>query len=152
MTSIRGALVVLSALVVAVACAPLLSDSDVEAWNGGIPTVLTGALSYREPVVLPAGSIAVVSLTDDSRDIVATTTVDLGGRQVPVHFSLTVPGGALEHGARYALRGTIAGPDGRLLWTADTAVPVQPGKAALDLGTLLLVRAPENAIPLDSER
>ncbi|MEX2125276.1 MAG: YbaY family lipoprotein [Woeseia sp.] len=112
-------------------------------------TSITGSLTYRERIALPPGSIARVTLSDISRadaaaPVIVETSVELGNRQVPVPFELTVPGDDLEPGSRYAVRGEIRDADGRLIWTTDTANSIDADEMSIDLGTLLLVRAPSD--------
>src|SRR5690606_3064385 len=108
--------------------------------------VVTGELTYRERMALPPGSVAVVTVVDVSiADRESLTLVEqrieLAGRQVPIPFSIAVDRRALKPGMRYAVRGVIRGADETLLWTTDSAHPIDPESARNDLGTLVLVNA-----------
>ena len=107
---------------------------------------LSGHLSYRERIALLPGSTATVSLEDVSRadapsTMIASETIELGNRQVPVPFQLVVYDGQLYERSRYSLRATISGPDGALAWTTDTAMPVEKGSGDRDFGMITLVSA-----------
>ena len=107
---------------------------------------LTGQLTYRERIALLPGSTATVRLEDVSRadapsTVVASRTIALDGRQVPIPFELEVDDGLLSERARYSLRATIDGPDGSLAFTTDTAMPVTKGAGDRDFGMIVLVSA-----------
>src|SRR5262249_48039489 len=77
---------------------------------------VTGQITYRERIALPAQSMAVVELRDTSvadapSSIVAEQRIDPSGRQVPLPFRLTVDRTKLSSGKRYSVRATIIGPD-----------------------------------------
>ncbi|MGB3166322.1 MAG: YbaY family lipoprotein [Alteraurantiacibacter sp.] len=106
---------------------------------------VSGSLAYRERIALPPGSIATVtiadvSLADAPARTIATRTIALDGRQVPIPFSLDLDSDDLEPRRRYSLRGTIEGPAGALLWSTDTAHLVEPSLGNQDLGTLMMVQ------------
>jgi uncharacterized lipoprotein YbaY/heat shock protein HslJ len=106
---------------------------------------ITGEITYRERIALPAKSIAVVelrdtSIADASSGIVAELKIDPAGRQVPLPFRLTVDRTKLSPGRRYSVRATIAGPDGQLLWTTTGSHPIEPSAEKAVLGTLMLSR------------
>jgi uncharacterized lipoprotein YbaY/heat shock protein HslJ len=137
-------LAVLSLALVAACTPPADPGADIE--DERQQTTITGSLAYRERIALPPGSTARVTLNDTSiadaaAPVVASTDIELGERQVPVPFELTVPAEKLAPNRQYAVRGTISGPDGRMLWTTDTAHTIGAGEASIDLGTLMLVRA-----------
>lgn len=128
------------------ACSPYETAPATASSQSAETLVVTGALTYRERIALPPGSVATVTLSDISRaDAPATTLaerrIELRSRQVPVRFELSVGREELQPRRRYAVRGTIHGPDGDLLWTTDTAHIVDPAAAAADLGTLIMVHA-----------
>lgn len=109
-------------------------------------TTVSGALAYRERIALLPGAVATVTLSDVTladtpAKVIVEWRMPLRGLQVPVPFGCSVPHKALEERRRYAVRGTLHGPDGRLLWTTDTVHPVDPEEVANDLGILLLKRA-----------
>jgi heat shock protein HslJ/uncharacterized lipoprotein YbaY len=119
-------------------------------------TTITGSLAYRERIALPPGSTAHVTLNDTSiadaaAPDVTSADIELGERQVPVPFKLTVPAVKLVPKRQYSVRATISGPDGRLLWTTDTAHTIDPAETSIDLGTLMLVQArPDGETPRDA--
>ena len=122
------------------------ADPETDAEAGMRPIIIKGALTYRERMALPPGSAARVTLSDSSiadaaAPVIAFTDIELDERQVPVTFELTVPADDLTPRRQYSVRGTISGPDGRLLWTTDTAHTIDVGQSPIDLGTLVLVRA-----------
>ncbi len=130
----------------AAGCAPPPADPEAEIDDEMQQTTIRGSLTYRERIALPPGSSARVTLSDTSvadaaAAAVASTDLELGERQVPVPFELTVPAEKLAPNRQYAVRGTISGPDGGLLWTTDAAHTISAGEASIDLGTVMLVRA-----------
>lgn len=105
-----------------------------------------GQLAYRERIALPPDSQARITVIDSSiadrkAPVVASRTIELANRQVPVSFAFDVPRADLRPRRRYSLRATITGPDNELLWTTDTAHRVDTGKGVNDFGMLILKRA-----------
>lgn len=107
---------------------------------------VSGELTYRQRIALrPGGIVRVtvedVSLADAPADIVAETTLALDdGQQVPIPFEIAVDRSEFVDGHRYSVRATIAGPDGDLRWTTDTAHLIDPGQATNSLGQVDLVQ------------
>ncbi len=106
---------------------------------------LRGALTYRERIAVPPGSVAEVTLSDVSladapAQVITRQTIAMEGRQVPVPFSLTVDRAQLKPRMRYSVSGTIRDSRGNLLWTTDTMHSVDPVSPASDMGTLTMVR------------
>ncbi len=98
---------------------------------------LTGTFAYRERIALPPGAVLVVEATDGAGRVLAAQRQPTAGAQVPLAFTLDVPGGQ-----DMLLRGGIAlGPEMR--WLSDP-VRVPAGEAAADLGVIPL--APYQAI------
>lgn len=141
---------VLVLALLAVACTPM---ATTEPTSGTTPEPqvapdsyrVTGAISYRERMALPADSVVTVSLEDVSlADAPSTRLADFSftseGRQVPFDFELVVPRSDLKARHRYAVQARITDPAGRLLWITDTMNSVDPTAAGADLGTLVLVR------------
>jgi putative lipoprotein len=104
---------------------------------------ITGTVAYRERMALPADAVVQVQLYDVSvqdvaAPLIAETTVEPAGRQVPLPFELRYDPAKIDSGRRYAVRATIRS-EGRLMFTTSTAAPVlthgSPGRA-----DLLLVR------------
>ena len=108
-------------------------------------TMITGNLVYRERIALRPGSTATVTLEDVSRAdapsrTIATRTIQLDGRQVPIPFTIGVDADELSARGRYSLRATIHGPDGNLAWTTDTARLFDPSAGDQDFGDVTLVQ------------
>jgi len=84
---------------------------------------ITGSALYRERIMMPAGSVVTVQLEDVSRadasaEVLASCVIeDAAGP--PFEFTLT-PERPLDPQHSYAVRATITGPDGSLMWTTDT--------------------------------
>jgi uncharacterized lipoprotein YbaY len=99
--------------------------------NGAAPqTKILGSVTYREALVLPAGSTLEIRLEDAGRTSasgvvqsdatatpVATQTVDAGGRGSPISFTLAVPRDALVPRHKYVLRAAIRSSAGEPLFT-----------------------------------
>jgi len=95
---------------------------------------LTGTVTYRARVALPAGAVVDVRLLDVSRaDAPATTLaraeIVTRGEQVPLPFTLRYDSGAIQAGRRYIVQATIT-IDGRITWRTTTQHPVFAGGAA----------------------
>ena len=126
-------------------CATYGNDADSSAQASETMT-LTGQLTYRERIALLPGSTATVTLEDVSRadapsTTIASKTISLDGRQVPIPFELEVDDGLLSERGRYSLRASINGPGGALAFTTDTAMPVEKGSGDRDFGIITLVSA-----------
>lgn len=116
---------------------------------------VTGAISYRERIALPPGSVAHVRLLDVSRadapaTVLAEQKTTLIGMSVPVPFELKVEPRMFLPQATYAVSGQIRGTDGTLLWTTDTRYPIDLAQAVNDLGTLMMVKV-SGQVPDDAE-
>ena len=126
------------------ACTTYVEDQSEGSVEAG-ETVLTGNLVYRERIALRPGSTARISLEDVSRadapsHTIASRTIQLDGRQVPIPFTLGVDTEDLSARGRYSLRATIHGPDGNLAWTTDTARLLHPSAGDQDFGNVMLVQ------------
>lgn len=113
------------------------------------PTALTlrGSLTYLQRVALPPDAVAMVELRDAADaagvgPVVGEERIELGGRQVPIPFDLTVTGDRLQANRSYALRGGIL-VSGRPTWVTEP-VPVTARGGQFDLGELRL--APYTAV------
>lgn len=91
---------------------------------------LTGTVTYRERMALPAGAVIKIAVEDVSRadspaKVIGSTEIKPAGRQVPIpfEFSLMDPK-AIEAGHRYTLRARIESADGTLMFINDTSYPV----------------------------
>jgi len=93
-------------------------------------TRVTGTVTYRERIALPANAVVHVELSDVSREDAAAVVIserDLtGAGQVPIPFALPYDAAAIVPGRDYAVRARI-NVDGRLMFTTETAVRVITG-------------------------
>lgn len=107
-------------------------------------TIIEGMLFYFQRIALPADSIAKIklsdiSIADISAPVLASETIELAGKQVPIAFKLKVDSHQLKIGRSYSIRGTIVDATGQLIWTTDTSYLIDPGKQHTDLGRLKLL-------------
>jgi uncharacterized lipoprotein YbaY len=106
------------------------------------PLRIEGALTYRERIALPLQSRAQIELREGASGegaVVAEQAIELGGRQVPIPFTLAVSRDKFVAGRQYSLLGQIvakAGPN----WTSQQ-ISVDTATTSIDLGTLVLVQA-----------
>ena len=89
---------------------------------------ITGTLTYRERMALPATAVVRVQLLDVSRQDVAATVIDsvtiqLNGEQVPLSFTLTYDPGRIQESNTYVMQAGIQ-VNGRRLFLSDVAYPV----------------------------
>lgn len=89
---------------------------------------ITGTVSYRERIALPAGSVIEVSLLDTSRadapaTTLAQTTITTTGENVPIPFTLEYKPSKIEENMTYTVSARIT-VDGKLRWISDQAYPV----------------------------
>lgn len=108
--------------------------------------VLTGTVTYRQRIALPAGSVISVQLQDVSKQdvaatVVASQTITTTGENVPIPFTLTYDPAQIDAKFTYALSVRIT-IDGQLAWlnteryavltngapTSGVEVNVQPAK------------------------
>ncbi len=105
-------------------------------------SILTGSVTYRARVALPAGAVIEVRLLDVSpadpsaslgvgapAGTLARAEVITRGEQVPVAFSLPYDPNAIQARRRYVVQATIA-VDGRIAWRTTTPHPVFVAGAA----------------------
>ncbi len=96
-----------------------------------------GALAYRERIALPPETRAIVELKDTSvadGRVVAEQRMDLGGKQVPIPFVLTVDRSKLLDGKQYSVRGAFQ-LQGRATWVSDPVV-ITASAGEIDVGVL----------------
>jgi len=106
------------------------------------PLRIKGDLTYRERIALPPQSRAQIELregADGEGAVVAEQAIELGGRQVPIPFELSVSRDKLVAGRQYSLLGQIVAEAGPR-WTSQQ-VSVDTTAASIDFGTLVLVQA-----------
>ena len=108
---------------------------------------ITGRLTYRERIALPPDTKALVELRETSADgpLVAERGIDLGGRQVPIPFELSVDRAEILAGRQYVVLGKLLDVN-RPLWVSDP-VKVEAVSERIDLGTVNLTRAEAPAPP-----
>lgn len=89
---------------------------------------ITGTVTYRERMALPAAAVVQVQLLDVSRQDVAATVIDSviirpNGEQVPLPFTLTYDPGRIQESNTYSMQARIR-VNGQLLFLSDVAYPV----------------------------
>ncbi len=89
---------------------------------------VTGAVTYRERIALPAGAIVEVKLLDISKQdapavIIGEQVIATTGQQVPFSFEIKYDSTTIDPRYTYAVRATIT-VDGKLWFTSDTTYPV----------------------------
>lgn len=109
---------------------------------------LSGQATYRERIALPPNARLQVEIRDVSRAdapsaVIASTTTQTRGQQVPLPFTLRYNVRKLEPRNRYAVSARIT-EGGRLLWTTDTHYAFRPGQ---DRMTLNLVPVQQTGRP-----
>lgn len=129
------------------ACKPTSEPTSAAAATAETPTArvtLNGEVAYRQRIALPPNAqlkvtISDVSLMDVASPVIAETTIETAGRQVPIPFTLDYDPSLIEPRGRYAVSARITDTSGKLLWITDThfALPA-PGTPA----NLMLVQVP----------
>lgn len=114
-------------------------------------TTLSGRLSYRERMALPAEGVIIVqlldvSLADAPAEILAEKHLTPEG-QVPVDFRLAYDPAEVQTNHRYALRGEIRDAQGELLWTTTEHYGVDLSEASPEVPELVLTRVAEPTPP-----
>jgi putative lipoprotein len=97
-------------------------------------TTITGTALYFEKIALGEGFTLRVQLVntllaDTPTAVVADQTFP-AGRGSPMPFKLAVDASKLDARMRYALSASVRGPEGKLVFVTDTAVPVDVKAAA----------------------
>ncbi len=110
--------------------------------------VVSGRVTYRERMALPAGSVVKVQLLDVSRAdapaiMLASQRIVTRGEQVPIAFTLSVPRNRLPGPSRNSVSARIETASGQLLWITDTINSAEPDGTGnrIEMGDLVLVRA-----------
>jgi putative lipoprotein len=95
--------------------------------NGAAVATVTGSVSYRERIALPADAVIVVQLRDVSRMDVAAKLISeqtiKPQHSVPIPFSLAYDPGEIDERMTYAIFASIRGA-GRLLFVTDRSYQV----------------------------
>jgi putative lipoprotein len=109
--------------------------------------LVSGTVSYRQRVALPAGSVVEISVQDISRaDAPArklgTQRIVLRGQQVPIPFEVGVDPDMIEPGHLYSASARIYDPQGRLRFVSDTTYRVLtgPGEDRVTMNLVQVVR------------
>ncbi|WP_300380468.1 META domain-containing protein [Henriciella sp.] len=109
---------------------------------------VTGALSYRQRIALPADAMVKISiwdagLTAEQEAPFAERSFALNGRQVPIPFEIELGAGIELETDALRLEAQITNGRGNVLWeNAETAMfDFQPGNADLDVIALAPTRA-----------
>jgi putative lipoprotein len=130
-----GSLRALALLLASAACASPVGSGS-----------LSGTVSYRERMALPAGAVVRVVLVDVSLvDAPARMIAEQEIRttsQVPIPFTLAYDASQVDPKHRYGLRASISDVNGRLLWGTTSSHPVF-GADAPETHALVLQRARE---------
>ena len=148
MTTLRSIIVLLT-ISLLTAC-----DLDKAPDIGAEQLQISGELSYRERIALPAGSQATITLDNTfpvDNDIggqAAQKVIALDKKQVPIPFTLNVFRDQINPQAQYMVTATLAGPDGTVLWSLEHPVIINPHSTQNNLGTLWLTHAPTATSPM----
>lgn len=115
-------------------------ETPVSTLDASQSVTLTGELSYRARIALPPQAYALVVVRDSAGQVAAQSQWRLGGKQVPLPFTVTLP--AHSQGP-YRLEGSIF-VSGRPAWVAEPK-SLTPLANQENLGTLELQAAPPGA-------
>ena len=90
-------------------------------------SAVTGAITYRERIAMPADAVTIVELLDTSRmdaplEQLGAQVIDDAG-SVPMPYSVDFDRTKIVESHSYSVRATISAGD-QLLWTTDTDFPV----------------------------
>ncbi|MBZ5713966.1 YbaY family lipoprotein [Nannocystis pusilla] len=88
---------------------------------------IQGDASYLEKIVLPPGSMLHVQLVDTRHADTARAVIaedKFPATTVPIPFRLEVEGKKIAPNVQYGLRASVRDVDEKLVFTTDTAVPV----------------------------
>ena len=105
---------------------------------------VSGSAAYRQRIAMPPEALLTVRVEDVSRAdapsvLLAEARVPFGARQVPIGFSLKIPGRSIDPGGSYSVRATIT-VNGGLRFTTTRSYPVLT-RGAPDTVDLLLEAA-----------
>ncbi|HSN70560.1 MAG TPA: META domain-containing protein [Steroidobacteraceae bacterium] len=100
--------------------------------------VISGEMAYRPRIALPPDSRALVELRSSSPPgaVVAEKVIELGERQVPIPFELTVARAALDPAQSYSLHAAIWF-DGLPIWVSSE-LAIDPSATSAAVGTVEL--------------
>lgn len=131
-----------------VGCGPAESPSSDASESEVTPETLVvrGEMFYLERIALPPDSVAIVELragNEGEGNLLGTMREELGTRQVPIAFELSLETADLPDGGPFEFRGGIRSEPGPLRVTETLAVEQRTGE--VDLGSLRLRPVPETA-------
>ncbi|WP_070963745.1 YbaY family lipoprotein [Vibrio sonorensis] len=106
---------------------------------------VSGVVTYRERVALPANALITVSLQDISLAdapaiVLAKQSIEADGKQVPFAFDLPYDSNNLKQGHTYSVSARIE-LEGKLLFITDTVYPVISDANQTHLVELTLIKA-----------
>lgn len=109
-------------------CMAGCSGASVIPEIGGDAARVTGTLTYRERMALPAAARIVVKLVDVSRAdapaiVLGEQTIEANGRQVPFAFAIRYDAAGIEANRMYAVQARIEF-EGTLQFITDQSYPV----------------------------
>jgi putative lipoprotein len=92
------------------------------------PETVSGTLTYRQRIALPAGSIIHVALVEirgkATESVVLSDQSFPASGQVPIPFAITFDPKVVDPARHYAVRARITDADGRVFWATPRPVPV----------------------------
>jgi putative lipoprotein len=102
-----------------IACSSTASDGPA----------VTGTVTYRQRIALPADAVVTVRIEDVSRadapaEVLGEQVIETEGKQVPMPFAVSYDTGRIKDNHTYSLRVRIEDSAGKLLFINDTSVPV----------------------------
>jgi len=135
-------------VILLVACGPAdpPAPDAAEAEAPAERLVIRGEMYYLERIALPPDSIAVTELREVDRpygEVLATTGEELGARQVPIGFELSMDSAELPETGPFVFRGGILSYPGPLRVTE--AIEIEQRAGDIELGSLRLRPVPEVA-------
>ncbi|MCL4863646.1 MAG: YbaY family lipoprotein [Caldilineaceae bacterium] len=151
---------------------PAVADAEAEADAAAEPLsgLLTGAVTYRQRMALPAGAVIDVQLQDVSRadaaaTIIAEQRIITSGEQAPFPFELSYDPAQIDERMTYALAARIM-IDDQLAWintshhavltrgapATDVVVEVEPVQSGASSPEVTLVVAPAAIVLPDHAR
>lgn len=111
----------------AAACAPIQPAApagDGPGDDGPLPVTITGTLSYRERMALPAGATVTLTLLDPTFQPIAVESFQTTGEQPPIPFALKVDRALVDPTVDYLLAARIQ-MKGAQGWVLGEPVPVR---------------------------
>jgi len=117
----------------------VLTFAPMASSTGATGATLTGTVTYRERIALPAGAVINVQLTDTSRagapaTLVGEQTITTTGEQVPIPFTIAYDPAGIIANHMYTVRATIStGGDVLFRTTSATLVLTNGNPTRVDL-------------------